>query len=304
MNSLLLLLWTVVTAVFAQSTNSGYLPGCDPVSLNPSLVLREGFDITYYNYPWRSYNYQINRGVPDRVTYLTSEYINGGYANYERLGSSTGVTNLTFRYTFGEGRGREIVQGTLPDNYHLPQTINISNFAYLATGYFRADQDGVYNFTLDFVDDFAVASFGSGRAFTCCNEQRSLTNPTEFQLNATWSRSAPEGRSSAPVRLQRGVYYPVRLFYVNTNNWGGISLTYTDPSGQHHDVFENSVFQFNDQDESCPAQIATTTVPYDGSETVTAYTTLSTYTNSLNEETTGEVVVINTPYGHLTTHYY
>ncbi|AGO13066.1 AaceriAFL092Cp [[Ashbya] aceris (nom. inval.)] len=290
---------SVLALAAVAAAQEDVLQACDPA--RGGALARAGFDLTLWNYPWTSYNHQTNRGVPDRTTFESQAYLQGGYARYEELGQARAVTNLTFVNEFELGRGREMVRGSLPPNYNFPDEFNISNFAYLATGYFRADQDGAYNFTLDFVDDYAAVALGGGRAFECCREDSSVGNPASFQIDARWARNGPVGRAWTVVNLQRGAYYPLRVFYVNTNNWAGIRFTFTDPSGVQHDDFSDHVFQFDDQPNACPEVIATTTLPYDGAETVTAYTTLATYTNNANQLTTGKVVVINTPYARAET---
>ncbi|AAS53280.2 AFL092Cp [Eremothecium gossypii ATCC 10895] len=285
---------SVLALAAVAAAHEDVLQACDP--LRGGASARPGFDLTIWNYPWTSYNHQTNRGVPDRTTFESAAYLQGGYAQYEELGRARAVTNLTFVNEFELGRGREMVRGRLPPNYNFPDEFNISNFAYLATGYFRAEQDGAYNFTLDFVDDYASVALGGGRAFDCCQKDTGVKSPEGFQIDARWARNGPVGRAWTVVNLQRGAYYPLRVFYVNTNNWAGIRFTFTDPSGVHHEDFQNHIFHFDDQPNECPEIVATTTQPYDGTETVTAYTTLSTYTNSDNQLTTGRVVVINTPY--------
>lgn len=288
-----ILLALLFDVVLAGTSVSKDLVGCDTSGVADSSF-RSGFDITFYNYPFRNYDTAKGTGSPNRITYTSAAYLAGGYVDKGTFGSTTGVKNLTFGYALPASK--TVYYGTLPDNYKFDTKFTLSNFSMLATGYFYAPTTGDYTFFLEYIDDYAVVTFGGEDAFTCCKGSTSVDKTTTFDLSAMWtSGNKVGGSSSLTSHLYAGVFYPIRLFFSQTNNAGGLKFYYTDPEGVTHKEFEDVIYSIDDQPESCPEIIVTTTLPWTGSYTTTAYTVDSTYTNSEGTLTTGRVVVVETP---------
>lgn len=248
----------------AATIDSGTLIGCDPQSVT------SGFSVKYYDYPHAA----AGSSPCYNLAYQTDDYLyNGGYQTLGAglLAQSSGVTDLTFA-TSSNMRGCSVVMANMPSNYNLNQQISVSNFAMLITGYFLAKTTGTYSFNLDYIDDLAYVNVGAGKAFDCCQQGSSESKPAPFDLFAQWASSKPT--DSIQADLIAGLYYPIRLFYVNRDYIGGLQFSYTDPSGVKSSNWDSYIFQAPDGSK-CEAEPATTTTPWDSTFTST-YTTVST----------------------------
>ncbi|KAM3160327.1 PA14 domain-containing protein [Lachancea thermotolerans] len=114
-----LLLLLLVRVSYAAKVDGGAILGC-----NPSKV-SEGF-----------------------------HYLHGGYETFGdgKLGSSSGVTNVSF-YTGTKGFSRcGTVNALLPPNWNYDKEISLSNFSMLLTGYFLPPVTGTYSLDLAYID--------------------------------------------------------------------------------------------------------------------------------------------------------
>ncbi|SMN22005.1 similar to Saccharomyces cerevisiae YHR211W FLO5 Lectin-like cell wall protein (flocculin) involved in flocculation [Maudiozyma saulgeensis] len=274
----LLLLSTVVV----QTTNAA--EGCKPQS---SGTL--GFDMSLYHYPF-------DESSPSSCYsnyYQTDEFQHGGYESFGGglFGTATDIEDVTLNLRLN-AHCREIM-GTLPDNFHYADTMSVSNFTMLLTGYFLADDSGQYTFTV-VADDLAYLSFGAGNAFECCDEEGTVSDPEAFDLIVTW-KSDNDMSGSVSYNLEAGVFYPIRLLYANRDYHGTLELSYEDPNGGVHTDFTEHIYQFPDEPEGCPNNIHTSTTYWTGSYTSTFTTSVYTTTGTDGHATTETVYIVETP---------
>ena len=277
-----------ISFVDCQSFNTDLntVLGCAPKTNS----LSKGFSVSYYHYPL------IPSGssgcyVDDRKTFLTDEYLHGGYATYGGglIGSSTGVTNLTFHFHFPGGCLRPIL-GSLPSNYNNPPQFSMSNFSMLITGYFFAPKTGLYDFAITSGDDVMDINMGDGKAFGCCQLESTISNPAPFDISVVW----PSSTGSGSFNLVGGYYYPLRILYINRYYEAIIAMSFKDPDGVVHNDFDGYVFTISDG-EKCPAPVATTTLPWTFQSTTTG-TAIGTTTGVDGEAITEDFIVVRLPH--------
>ena len=268
------------------NTDLNTVLGCDPKTSS----LSKGFSVSYYHYPL------IPSGsagcyVGDSQTFLTDEYLHGGYATYGDglIGSSTGVTDLTFQFRFPGGCLRPIL-GSLPSNYNNPPQFSMSNFSMLITGYFFAPKTGLYDFVITNGDDVIDINMGDGKAFACCQLENTITKPAPFDISVVWRTTSGSGS----FNLVGGYYYPLRIFYMNRYQDAAIKMYFKDPDGVVHNNFDGYVFTIPDG-EKCPAPVATTTLPWTFQSTATG-TAIGTTTAVDGEAITEDFIVVRLPH--------
>ncbi|KAM9912340.1 hypothetical protein OXX69_002654 [Metschnikowia pulcherrima] len=213
------------------------LNGCDPTSL-----IDKGFNVDFYRYPLKGTAYK------DDPNYYTT-----GYKQYGHLASISGVTALNYATS---SRGSVVEYGTI-----YGYRITISNFTMSIGGYFLADQTGDYAFTM-FSDDGGYLQFGAGA--TCCGN--ALEDVSGDTFKAEWPATA-----NAVFNLQAGVYYPIKIVFVNWNGPGGLNIKYTAPDGTVTTEIGSRIYQI---EEIC---YTTTTSTWTGSQTSTITYSASDY---------------------------
>ncbi|CAI4301003.1 AIG_G0006450.mRNA.1.CDS.1 [Saccharomyces cerevisiae] len=286
----LLIIWGLFPQCLnADNVNPGAILGCSPNNLSP------GFKVEYYEYPLTYPGGAPDGGICYNPAYQDDDFLfNGGYKNLGKgmIGTSSGVTDLYFKTTFDTSC--TVNNGMMPSNYHFDQTFATTNFTMLITGYLKAPKTGSYNFNLNYVDDLIYVNLGAGNAFQCCQSENTATYPGKFVLEARWSFTPTQ--QSAKIDLVKDVYYPIRVFYVNRDNLGGLDLSITDADGVEHEDWSGFIFSGGDltSGEKCDVEPATSTTGWPKPYTST-YTTVSTYSNSKGSLTTGDVIVVETP---------
>ncbi|SSD62234.1 uncharacterized protein SCODWIG_03997 [Saccharomycodes ludwigii] len=255
-----------------------------------------GFHVQFYHYNYLTYNPKTNTGTADWDTYVSSEYINGGFVDYGMFGETYGATNLTYEFV-PDNTNVALQLGTLPPGFDYSTPFYLTNWTFLATGYFVPPTTGVYTIYLDYIDDLGVVSFGADAAFRCCLQNSTSITPRSYQIDSLWSSSGPTGVNQVSVALYAGVYYPLRVFYVNRQNIGGINFGYTDPDGVYHNDWSEVVYNFEDASETCDAPSANTTTykPWTGTYTSTIATSVLTTTGSDGIPTTSTIYTVETP---------
>ncbi|SSD60500.1 uncharacterized protein SCODWIG_02261 [Saccharomycodes ludwigii] len=200
--------------------------GCLP-SINVLATKYPGFNIEFYHYNFLSYNDTIDEGMPDFNTYQSDAYVAGGYADQGSFGSTSGVTNLTYSY-FPSGDLYAIHYGNLPSNYDYDETFTLTNFTYVATGYFVPPSSGTYTFYLKYIDDLGVLSIGANSAFKCCLADSSGTDGT-YQIRSIWTSEGPSGTNQIAIDMTEGVYYPIRVLHTNRQALGAVVMRQVEP---------------------------------------------------------------------------
>ncbi|SSD61012.1 uncharacterized protein SCODWIG_02773 [Saccharomycodes ludwigii] len=270
----------------------GTVNGCNPDSSAISSRT-SGFQVKFYNYNWLSYSISAITGTPDRTTYLEDSYIEGGYVDQGMFAQVNDATNLTYLFELPAGYVNIAVEGTLPSGFGYTEEFFLTNWAMVATGYFVPPVSGSYLIQLQYVDDLGIVSLGAGIAFDCCMESGTSISIETYQVYSLWTANGPSGTNQIQVDLIAGVYYPIRLFYVNTNNDGGLELGYTGPDGVYHNEWDDIVFNMADSSEVCDAPVVTTTVGW--SQNITSTYTTTTVVTSKSSTITENIVIIETP---------
>lgn len=229
----LILLLLKLTHAASSQADAGVILGCDP------KVVTSGFTVSYYSLPL------IGTKSPCyNPAYSSSAYLHGGYQTLGSglLGTSSGVTNLTFDTGSTGFTSCGVVNQKMPSNYNFDKTISTSNFSMLMTGYFYAPTTGTYSLNLASIDDLAYINVGAGNAFNCCQISSSVSNPGNFSLYAIW----PQTQNYVTIGLVGGYYYPLRVFYVNRNYIGGMKFYFTTPDGVLHTDWTGYIFSAQD----------------------------------------------------------
>ncbi|OWB85990.1 hypothetical protein B5S33_g4668 [[Candida] boidinii] len=118
------------------------------------------------------------------------------------------------------------------------------NYPFLAefTMYFTTDLTGYHQFIFESIDDGAMVFLGNG-AFGCCDNTEILGGQADaeilwaYKYNAT---SEPDTQSTA-VYLQKGIYYPLRIVYINISEYGLMEFQIINPLGRNIEL-ENHLF--------------------------------------------------------------
>lgn len=285
---LMLLASTQVVNAQSQKKELSAVIGCAPQQHS----LAKGFSVSYFHYPLTP-----QPGSPgcysSGKTFQTTEYLHGGYETYGGglIGSSSGVTDLTFSVPAAGKSGPNCLAvgtGNLPPNYNYKPQLTVTNFSMLITGYFLAPTTGSYDFIVNYVDDLTYVSIGAGKAFGCCQVGTTGSNPGQFDLIVNFGDT---GKTT--VDLLGGVYYPLRIFYVNTQKDSKLSVSFKGPDGIIHETFEDYVFMATDSEE-CTVPLVTTTSFWTTMATTTE-TNLAVVTGTDGVPTTEQIIVVKSP---------
>ncbi|KAH7608555.1 hypothetical protein J7294_00954 [Nakaseomyces glabratus] len=153
----------------------------------------------------------------------------------------------------------------LPHGFNYLQSITTTNFTMVLHGYFVPKQSGKYTFEFK-ADDALLLNLGAGNAFSCCDYNNSQYNQGEYLAYAIWSKN----NQTATLYLEKGIYYPIRVFYHNRCCGAYMDVVYyfNDSPIPNRD-FSGLLFSIPDSD-SCDANIG-----FD--ETCSSINTITTY---------------------------
>lgn len=158
------------------------------------------------------------------------------------------------------------------------------------TGYFYAQETGIYTLGLNSADDGAMFWLGSNKAFGCCNP---VEIPYGTSDDVLLSSSKPwlleTSSSSSFIYLESGYYYPMRIVYTNTEGNSVLEFDIQTPSGIVITNFKDYVYSLNSiPDGLCSTTIAsnefdfaTTTSTWTGQYTTTVYSKETTRVNGV-----------------------
>ncbi|GEQ67979.1 hypothetical protein JCM33374_g1645 [Metschnikowia sp. JCM 33374] len=229
----------------------------------PTQVVNNGFDVSFYKYPLFS-----NAFVAD------PEFYNGHYKDFGYLNTVTGVNKVNFNSASNNGE--------VSNNTVYGYEITISNFTMAMGGYFLANQTGVHSFEV-FADDGVDFQIGAGNS--CCGN--ALEDVTGETFKTVWPQSAITN-----LTLQAGVYYPMKLIFVNWNGPAGITIQYTGPDGQSVNEIGSQVYQVR---QACTKTttntwtgLVTSTATFDESSVVSVVVDVPTPTQTVTSFWTGD----------------
>ncbi|KTB18551.1 Flocculation protein FLO9, partial [Nakaseomyces glabratus] len=216
-----------------------------PVGCSPSVgtQLTPGLSLEVYAYPMDG-----NNGYCWNATYKDPEFPRSGYLKNKLLGKADGVVGpLNF---LAKNKDCSPKVDTLPAGFNFPQPITVTNFTMVLFGYLAPKQSGKYTFKL-LADDLLLLNLGATNAFDCCNREATKNNLGEFLAYNLW----PNQDKNVTVYLEKGVYYPLRLFFNNRDGGSQLDFSYyfNDSPAPLTD-FSGMFFSVPDGAE-CPARI-------------------------------------------------
>jgi len=232
-------------------------------------VLRSGFDVTFYSYP-----------LNDHRGYDGSWYFLGGYKEMGSItGNTTGVTDISHK--------KAAIDSLSHSGEIYGETVQITNFGMVLTGWFYAEQSGNYVFTVPFEDEGISIQFGRGKS--CCGD---FDDNIVTEDIAWFTITQPSPNRIYSAQLTEGLYYPMRLVYFNALGGSKIQVPWTMPDGTKRNDFKN-VRQIDTKD-NCPVFTTVTSGIHS-----TEYTT--TRTDQTTTETDIVIVSPTTPVATVTT---
>ncbi|SGZ41852.1 uncharacterized protein HGUI_04053 [Hanseniaspora guilliermondii] len=255
MNSYLILFYFCSILKKFEAAN---IEGCQSSLINTNV---DGLVGNIYYYPWANNNKDKNNDL-----LYTSEYQQGGYASNSTIvgenddhsftdpatvALNVRATNFTFNFDPHKGRYEEWMNA--PNFYTLDgqhPNIPISNYAFSINGYVVPKTSGQYTFTLGYSDDLTMFFIGNGNTpIGCCetSENSVGVDRQKAQIARNYSANNPISYSA---ELTKGFAYPVSIFYVNIDNVGYYSLTYTDPEGVTHEDWTGFAYGIDDTSDS------------------------------------------------------
>lgn len=273
-----MLFYTSLFILIFIKTSLAYLPqGCTPKG-----NFKAGFNI-------KAYDYKQN----DNINIFRPQYLAYEYAQQKLLDSTSGITNINLHY-YGSSTNSDTVFGM--------KKLHGGNICFEFKTYFRAPTTGKYKLTLENVDDSAAIYFGGGLGFDCCAEDE----PPLLTTDATLSTARPgptseNGNADVFIDLEEGVYYPLRIVYINIVAHADFIFSMTLPDGTVIKDFKNYAYSIPSSEQTeCTVPIpdfsnTTTTIPWTGTYT-TLYSTYTTYYIGSDGITTPErIYYIQTP---------
>lgn len=199
-------------------------------SLSVSSSLASGCSSVFgsLGYIAKFYPYAIG----DEQTVYDISYYESGYQGVSSLGMVSNVLSIDFSWI-------ENPDSTAPAQGSIYGfSVTSTNFTVELTGYFLPGSLGTYTFEISNVNDGAAVFIGDGSAFQCGKllSKRS----TSGYIFAT----GPNGISQGTVELEAGIYYPVRLVFVNVESNASLNFNIVGPDGTSVPT-EGSIFNLD-----------------------------------------------------------
>ena len=245
----------------------------------PTQFLSNGFDVRLFSYPFSG------------TLFRTESFYYSAYTSTGMLGSIQVYDTTPYL------RITSITQETVEQ-----WGLRFINYPFLAefTMYFTTDLTGYHQFIFSNIDDGAMVFMGNG-AFACCDN----TDLSGDQANAEilWAykfdgQSKPDTQSTA-VYLQKGIYYPLRIVYINISQYALMEFQIINPLERTMDL-ENHLFVLPDNlninlCSTTTGQLQTTTITCTNGCTKGVTITTETVISTESTFYTLPHVVITTP---------
>ncbi|ODQ45033.1 hypothetical protein PICMEDRAFT_160624 [Pichia membranifaciens NRRL Y-2026] len=214
---------TTYTHSHAVLTGNSSATGCNfdlaRVSTTP------GFHATFFKYECCNVN--------------NSKYYANSYTEQSVIGTAHGISSPNY----------SIHGGIHTDTIYNDVKIN-SGLGYVnqLTGYFYAQESGLYAFTIKNVNDGAMVWFGNSYAFSCCQPDEIPYNSDIGALIFTTGDDV-----TAYVHFDAGQYYPMRIVLVNILLDSQLDIMVVTPSVILHDNWSDWVYSISDVESgACP----------------------------------------------------
>ncbi|GMM32627.1 hypothetical protein DAMA08_053720 [Martiniozyma asiatica (nom. inval.)] len=112
-----------------------------------------------------------------------------------------------------------------------------THFTFEYTGYFYATTSGIYEFAITNVDDCAMFWLGSG-AFDCRDTTKIPSDAISTYVGFALKTISGNGSMYSYLYLDEGLYYPMRIVYVNWRKDGYLKFYIIGPTGS---VYNNQL---------------------------------------------------------------
>lgn len=223
-----------------------------------------GFNARVFHYP-----------AGDLIDFNNDNYVADSYALSNPITSTNQVTEPNFSYEFP-------VQG---EDLYSMLNINMWNTLVELKGYFKAPETGLYQVSINEVNDGGFIWLGQG-AFDGCS-QESIDGSYSDVLIALRG----DGAHSSYVYLEEGVLYPMRTTFINIFFDASFEFEVVQPNGNIITDFSDTIINFEKSDiQACiPAPYGHNPIA-----TSTKYNYGTQYTTSSSSYQ--QVVIDNTNY--------
>lgn len=199
----------------------------------------------------------------DLIDFNNNNYVANSYALGYPLTSTNQVTEPNFTYDFPD-KGEEL---------YSMLNINMWNTLIELKGYFKPPQSGLYQVSINEVNDGGFIWLGQG-AFDGCSQEM-----TDGSYNDVLIALRGTGAHSSYVYLEEGILYPMRTTFINIFFDASFQFEIVQPNGDIITNFKDTIINFEKSDiQACIAApyghnpIQTSTKYNYG----TQYTTIST----------------------------
>ncbi|CAK7897315.1 hypothetical protein CAAN1_15S00166 [[Candida] anglica] len=249
------------TPKFAVNTPTSIPKACEP----PITDGVNGFYAMFY-----PYNYD------DTNSLYNIKFMTNGYKNLESNFEADEVVDFELKV--------EQASSNTATNEIYGVTVN-QNFLVELTGHFIPPESADYTFTLA-AHSGAILQIGAGVAFPCCDSTGDSSESSDSTMFVTSDDGKDSGPETRVYALKKGLYYPIKMVYVNVNGPISFSVSVSTPSTPEL-ALAKYIYNF-DNDEQCSGFKITLTTPWSGSMTST-----TTITPSNSDGTT--IVEVLTP---------
>ncbi|GME86450.1 unnamed protein product [Ambrosiozyma monospora] len=128
--------------------------------------------------------------------------------------------------------------------------VTFTNIVLELSGYFVPTSTGIHTFNLNKIDDAAMVWFGD-EGHDCCAANDDQTSDKLDSLLWTYKPYNKDTTSKATsIYLEGGVYYPIKIVFVNIRQTAALEFTVEDSNGKVAD-FADQVWQISDAAAVC-----------------------------------------------------
>ncbi|OWB74054.1 hypothetical protein B5S31_g3828 [[Candida] boidinii] len=245
----------------------------------PTESLENGFDVRIFSYPLSGQQFKTRN-------FYYSRYTSTGMIGSTQVYGTTPYMTLTWT-----------TQRTVRE-----WGLYFINYPFLAefTMYFSTDITGYHQFIFNSIDDGAMVFMGNG-AFGCCDNTdiSGVKSNAEILWAYKYDDNTPPDTQSTNVYLQAGIYYPLRIVYINILTLAALDFQIKNPLGETIDL-ENHLYILPDTvDENLcsttTGALETTVITCQNDCTKAVTITTETVITTENTHYTLPHVVVTTP---------
>ncbi|CAK7897346.1 hypothetical protein CAAN4_B09340 [[Candida] anglica] len=219
--------------------------GCEP----PADSVTPGLFAIFHTY-----------GYDDNDHILDIDFMTSGYRNTKTVGTVSKVIDFEIDID---------PRGSWTRVYGLRVS---ENFLVELTGYILLPESTDYIFTLT-ADDSATLQIGAGIAFPCCNTNGAYTDK-DAMFAPIDVISSDTGHATKSYFLTKGIYYPIKMVYVNVGGLGIFKVSVRTPYNNDFPLTKY-LYSVNTKVTTCPLPSSTTISTTSTGDFTSASTTAS-----------------------------